>query len=84
MLSSFLANNFFFSSNRIAKESGHKQVAFAQTRSPPHACGREVVGFPDPPVPSALLHGHLRTSSAPVHGKRGLLEASVRSTLFPH
>ncbi len=62
MLSSFLANHYFFSSNRRAKESEHKQVAFAQTRSPPHACGREVVCFPAPPAPPSPLQGHLRTS----------------------
>jgi hypothetical protein len=79
MLSSFLANNFFFSSNRRAKESEHKQVAFAQIVHHKMLVEGVVVCFPGPPTPSSLLHGLLRPSSPRVSRKARIPDCSQRS-----
>ncbi len=61
MVSSFLANHYFFS-NRRAKESEHKQGAFAQIAHHKLLVEGAVVYFPDPPTPSFLQRGLLHSS----------------------
>jgi hypothetical protein len=66
MLSCYVANHFFFFSNRRAKESEHKQVAFASIAHHKMLVEGVVVCFLGSPAPSSLWHGLLRASLPPV------------------